>query len=127
MQIRKTSEMPPRVSVVDVAVAGTRKTQSNAARDIRRIADQSPEIGTDYATFKFQGRGQRETPVTDTRGVTEIVMLLPGHQAAFVRCQAAQLLVRYLSGDMRIIDEVCVSVCVPYTVFKKSLRLSSWR
>ena len=34
-------------------------------------------------------------------------MLLPGHQATRVRRQAAELLVRYLGGDLAWIDEVC--------------------
>ena len=42
--------------------------------------------------------GQRETPVTDARGIVEIIMILPGHQATLVRRQAAELLVRYLGG-----------------------------
>ena len=34
-------------------------------------------------------RGQRGTPVTDVRGIVEVVMLLPGRMAACVRLQAA--------------------------------------
>jgi len=34
-------------------------------------------------------------------------MLLQGHQAARVRRQAAELLVRYLGGDLAIVDKVC--------------------
>ena len=37
----------------------------------------------------------------------EIVMLLPGRQAARVRRQAAELLVRFLGGDIALVDEVC--------------------
>ncbi len=45
--------------------------------------------------------------MADVRGIVEIIMLLPGHTAARVRKQAAELLVRYLGGDLSIIDEVC--------------------
>ena len=31
--------------------------------------------------FKFPGRGQKNTPVMDARGIVEIVMLLGGRQA----------------------------------------------
>ena len=34
-------------------------------------------------------------------------MLLPGRMAARVRRQASELLVRYLGGDLSLIDEVC--------------------
>ena len=37
----------------------------------------------------------------------EIVMLLPGRHAARVRRQAAELLCRYLEGDITLVDEVC--------------------
>ena len=56
--------------------------------------------------FRFPGQGQRETPVTDARGIVEIVMLLPGKAAASVRKQAASILVRYLGGDLSLVEEV---------------------
>ena len=57
--------------------------------------------------LKFAGRGQRDTPMTDAKGIIDIIMLLPGQQAARVRRQAAELLVRYLGGDLSLVDEVC--------------------
>ncbi len=36
-------------------------------------------------------------------------MLLPGQHAARVRRQAAELLCRYLGGDLALVDEVCRS------------------
>ena len=57
--------------------------------------------------FKFPGRGQRKTPVTDVRGAVELAFLLPGRHAALIRRQAADLLVRLLGGDLGIIAEVC--------------------
>ncbi len=44
-------------------------------------------------------------PVAEAKGIVEIIMLLQGHHAARVRSQAAELLVRYLGGDVAIIDE----------------------
>ena len=40
-------------------------------------------------------------------GIIEIVLLLPGKQAALVRRPAAELLCRYLGGDLALVDEVC--------------------
>ena len=57
--------------------------------------------------FKFPGRGQRNTPVAGVRGAIELVLLLPGRHAAQVRRQAAALLMRYLCGDITLVDEVC--------------------
>ena len=57
--------------------------------------------------FRFLGRGQRDTPVVDVRGIVEIVMLLPGRHAARLRRQTAELLCRYPAGDLTLVDEVC--------------------
>ena len=65
VQIRKTNESPPRISVIDVAIAVTGKTHHDAAQDVRRLLTQYPEVGTNCSHLKFPGRGQRDTPVTD--------------------------------------------------------------
>ena len=107
VQIRKTDENPPQISVIDVVAAITGQTQSNSAVAFKRLQCDHPEVTANSSDFRFKGRGQRDTPVTDVRGIVEIIMLLPGQEAARVRRQAAELLVRYLGGDMRIIAEVC--------------------
>ena len=103
-QIRKTSENPPRISVYDTitALTGVRNPRDSWA-DLQMSF---PEVvgNTDY--FKFPGQGQRETPVTDARGIVEIVMILPGKAAASVRKQFASILVRYLGGDLSLVEEV---------------------
>ena len=53
--------------------------------------------------FRFPGRGQRNTPVAPARGIVEIIMLLPGQQAARVRRMAAHLICRYLGGDLSLV------------------------
>ena len=100
VQIRKTNETPPRISIIDVATAVTGKTHHDAAQDYRRLLNQYPEVGSNCSNLKFPGRGQRDTPVVDVRDIVEIVMLLPGRHAARVRRQAAELLCRYLGGDL---------------------------
>ena len=105
-QIRKTAEDPPRISVIDVIRAVTGLNSGNASCVFQRLIDNFPEVGTDCAHFKFSGQGQRETPVTDARGIVEIIMLLPGRAATSVRKQAASILVRYLGGDLSLVDEI---------------------
>ncbi len=97
-QVRKTHENPPRISVIDVAIAITGKSHHDATQDFRRIMEQYPEVGTNCSHFRFKGRGQRDTPIVSIRGAIELVFLLPGRHAARVRRQAAELLVRYLGG-----------------------------
>ena len=75
-QIRKTAESPPRVSVYDVLSAVTGYTPNNCVNLWQRLSDQFPEVTTHSSNFKFPGRGQRDTPVTDAEGITHIIMLL---------------------------------------------------
>ena len=57
VQIRRTDdENPPRISVIDVAIAVTGKTQHDAAQDFRRLSDQYPKVGTNCSLYKFKGR-----------------------------------------------------------------------
>ena len=44
--------------------------------------------------------------VTDARGAIELIMLLPGKTAAMARQSAASVVVRYLGGDMSLVQEV---------------------
>jgi hypothetical protein len=110
-QVRKTGEIPPRVSVIDVAVVITAHGAKYASEAVRNIFQTHPDVSEKIGHVKFpdsRGRkGQKSTPVIDVRGAVELVLLLPGRQAARVRRQAAELLVRYLGGDASIVDEVC--------------------
>ena len=82
IRIRRTDENPSRVSVIDVAMAVSGGTQHDAAKSLRRLCDQYPEVGPNWSHLKFKGRGQRETPVTDAKGIVEVIMLFQGQQAA---------------------------------------------
>ena len=105
-RIRKTAESPPRVSVYDVLglVTGYPPEQRHVL--FNRLCDQFPEVRTLCTSFKFTGRGQRETPVTDAEGITQLIMILPGRAAALVRQSAASVVVRYLGGDVSLVHEI---------------------
>ena len=110
VQIRKTNENPARVSVIDVVAAITSQHQngnSNAAVAFSRLKRDYPEVTANCSDLKFPGRGQRNTPVTGVSGIVEIIMLMGGSHAARVRRQAAELMTRYLGGDLALVDEVC--------------------
>ena len=106
-RLRKTDETPPRISVIDVAVALGGYDANSASTAVRRIREIYEGLDGKIADFKFPGRGQRSTPVTDARGAVELALLLPGRHAARIRRKAADLLVRWLGGDCGIIAEVC--------------------
>ena len=96
-----------RIAVVDVARAITGSDAHLAAQTVRKLCEKYKDLLDRMTHIQFPGQGQRETPVTDARGIVEIILLLPGHHAALVRRQAAELLVRYLGGDVVLVDEVC--------------------
>ena len=102
--IRKTAESPPRVSIYDVIGLITGHTASNRAHMFDRLCHQFPEVCTRSTNFKFAGQGQKDTPVTDAEGIVTIIMLLPGCAAAPVRREAANVIVRYLGGDLSLIE-----------------------
>ena len=104
--IRKTAENPPRVSVLDVIGAITGLGSNNCSNYYHRLTEQFPEVATSCSLFKFPGESQKETPITCVRGAVTIVMVLPGRTAARVRKQAASTLVRYLGGDMSMVEEL---------------------
>ncbi len=110
-RIRKTDETPPRVSVIDVISAITGKDARHSAEQLRRLLDLYPDVDSNCVHVKFLDargrRGQRGTPALCVRGIVELIMLLQGRQAAQVRRQAAELLCRYLGGDLALVDEVC--------------------
>ena len=115
-QIRKTAETPPRVSVIDVAVAITGHGADYSSQAVRNVCDQYPEVREKITDYKFKGRRQRNTPITDVRGMIEIVCLLPGNRAAHIRRQAAELLCRRLSyGSASAVVLPLASPCpLPY-------------
>ena len=79
----------------------------NAGKTLDRIKEGYPEVSPNWRDFRFPGRGQRDTPVANVRGIVEVIMLLPGHTAAGVRRLASELLCRYLGGDISVVDEIC--------------------
>jgi len=104
--VRKTAEEPPRVSVYDVLGAMTGYAPNNCVNLWRRLCESFPEVTTVCSNFKFPGKGQRDTVVTDAEGIAQIIMLLPGRSAARVRQSAANVVVRYLGGDLSLVREV---------------------
>jgi hypothetical protein len=93
-QIRKTDETPPKISVLDVVAIVIGQNGAAASLAVRRVVEKYPEVNALLVDFRFPGRRQRDTKITDARGLVEIIMLLGGHQAMRVRREAASLLVR---------------------------------
>lgn len=109
-KVRKTPN--DEYSLMDIGMAITGKDAHDAAQDLRIVIDRypefaNPEVGENLSHFQFSGQGQRiPTKVGKLAKVVEYIMLLPGKTAARVRVKAATILVRYLGGDLKLIDEV---------------------
>ena len=108
-QIRKTSEDPPRASVIDTIVVITGHSPTNSLHTWQRMSQSFPEVSQSVTNFKFSGQGQRPTPVADARTMVEIVMVLPGRTAAMHRRKAADIIVRYLGGDPSLVEEIAAN------------------
>ncbi len=104
--LRKTDDIPPRICVVDVVAAITSLKLKDARVYFKRLMQSYPDISAKCVDFKFPGRGQGKMPVTDAQGIVEIVMVLQGRYAARVRQEAAKIFVRYLGGDLALVEEV---------------------
>ena len=104
--IRKTTESPPRVSVIDVICVITGSSPHYGSEILHRLIETYPEVSGICGHFKFRGQGQRDTYVTDAVGITRILLLLPGRAAAVARQSAANVVVRYLGGDTSLVAEI---------------------
>lgn len=93
-----------KVSVFDVIAAVTGDT--NPRRAWADLAKRHPEVVPKTYNFRFPGKGQRVTPVTDRQGFAYICLLLAGQRAAEYRKHAAQLIERYLDGDVTLAAEI---------------------
>ena len=98
-RVRKTAETPPRISVIDVLQAVTCYSDDQSRALYRKLVEAYPEIGASCTMFKFPGRRQRDTVVTDAEGIAYIIMILPGKAASNVRQNTADAVVRYLNGN----------------------------
>ena len=73
VQLRKTDETPPRISVLEVGGAVTGKNAKKAAQDVGFVQERHPDVTQILGHVKFpdsKGRkGQRDTPVADVQGI----------------------------------------------------------
>ena len=58
--IRKTNQVPPQVSIIDVVAAITGQDANVAAMVFRRTKERYPELDALCADFKFPGRRQQK-------------------------------------------------------------------
>lgn len=90
-QVRATGD--GRFSVYDVLVAfEVCKDNKRSQETFKRIAEEYSDVSGFCGNFKFTGRGQKKTPVTNEEGMYQILMLCPGKRGAEFRKWAAGIL-----------------------------------
>ena len=71
-RIRITDEEPPRISVIDLAAAITKKDACQAAKQVAYVKKRHPEVTEIFGDFKFRGQEQKKTPEADLRGAARL-------------------------------------------------------
>ena len=102
--LRATPDNRP--ALIDITMIFTGLKRDQAGLVVRRLLEEHPEVRSSISNFKFPGPGQRPTSVAPMSVALEYAFLLPGKAAAQMRRQAAKLVVRYLGGDVTLVDEV---------------------
>jgi prophage antirepressor-like protein len=95
------------VAFIPTAVRNGKKGKAiNPRQVLKSITERNPEVVQFLNNFKFPGRGQRETPITNEEGIYQILMLCPGQRGAEFRKWAANLIERYRKADGSLAEEV---------------------
>ena len=102
-EIRITSNK--QVSVFDfIKVVGGQANPRKTWADI--LKNHKEEVVTFCYNLKFPGIGQKLTPVVNVQGMVKLLFLLPGETAKQFRSKSAEVMIRYLGGDITLIDEI---------------------
>jgi hypothetical protein len=93
------------ISVFDfIKVVGGHKKPKNVWYDIEKRYKN--ELALFSGQFKFPGRGKTLTPVINVNGMVKLLFWLPGELAKKFRSTSAETMIRYLGGDLSLIDEI---------------------
>ena len=108
--VRKTHEIPPRVSVYDV-IAKVKGCSSNYAGNLfRRLLDsgnvpECEEVSTNVIEQAIGQHGNRRPVLVATaEEIVQICCALPGNVDFRKHC--ASVVVRYLAGDLNLVEEI---------------------
>jgi hypothetical protein len=91
---------------MDITMIFTGLKNNQAGEAVRLPLAQHPEFQESILRFKFPGRGRQTIDVAPVVVALDFAFLLPGKAAAQMRRRAAALVVRYLGGDVTLVEEV---------------------
>jgi hypothetical protein len=72
----------------------------------RILNEHVDEVQAFCTNLKFPGSGQKLTPVINVHGMVKLLFWLPGEMAKQFRSKSAETMIRYLGGDLTLIDEI---------------------
>ncbi len=101
--VRRTDEVPQRLSVYDLIVNATGQTANAARKTFSRMVKAFPEMSLMVRKVQIDAYA---TPVTTAKGAVMIINALPGKVAAKLRLEWADIIVRYLGGDLTLVQEI---------------------
>ncbi len=107
--IRKTVLANEQVASVFDAIAAFKGRSCKPKVEYKRLTGRFPEVVASCYHFQFAGQGQRETPVANAKTLVEIILVLPGEQAAKVREQVSRVFVDFLGGNVALVKEMLLN------------------
>ncbi len=95
------------ISVFDlIQVCAEFKGQDSKYMVWIKLTERFPEVLSKVEDFKFQGKGQKNTPVCTKETALEIIGLLPGATGKKYRALAAKLVLAYLENPAQLAENV---------------------
>ena len=104
-RIRMTPEKQP--ALIDVIAILTKKNKNDSAEVWRMLERHFRAVKEKILICLFPGERQRATPVAkDLKTLIQVIFMLPGREASLVRQAAAEVFVRFMGGDLTLIQDV---------------------
>lgn len=117
-------------SVLDVIQMVTGCEPKHTTQALNRILESYPDLtirrSGSFHTFKFSGRGQRDTPVASIPDLVNLILQLPGKNAGKWRSHAAEVLCRAFGGDPQLVKEIEARQNAPKDSITASLADGAW-
>ena len=94
-----------RVDAVELAMVVSDKSRDNAGKQLRNL---DPKLfnPAKFMVIKLPGKGNLSTKTLDCSDAMDLVMVLPGNASKVIRKKFADIIVRYLDGDITMCAEI---------------------
>jgi hypothetical protein len=103
-RIRMTPQKQP--ALIDVISIVTRKPKNDSAEVWRRLEKQSRAVKANCFDGAFPGNSRRTPIAKDLKTLIQVIFMLPGREASTVRQAAAEVFIRFMGGDLSLIQDV---------------------